>query len=130
MLLPFGKLLKMNKIDFNAVLYTMNLLNGKWKIPILISLKINGEQRFSELQTSVEGIGSKMLSKELKELQESGFLEKYVDTSGPIKISYKLSRYGDTLKPIFEAFSNWGALHKPSEDVNHSKLTHSHIIDI
>ncbi len=58
------------KFDLQAVQEAMELISGKWKIPILISLRIHTKMRFGELQSEVQGIGSKMLSKELKELEQ------------------------------------------------------------
>lgn len=116
--------------DLKAVEQAMKLIRGKWKIPILISLRVYGEMRFGELQKSVSGIGSKMLAKELKELEENGLLVRNVKATVPVRIEYELSVYGKTLDKVFETLSNWGAMHQIEIKDDLHSLNHKHIIDI
>jgi len=119
-----------NDFELKAVQYALTKINGKWKIPILMSLYFHNKLRFSELQKSIKGIGSKMLSKELKELEKNGLIIRKVENTSPIKITYQLSVYGKTLDEVFKTLSKWGKMHKikNQEDVHH--LNHNHIIDI
>jgi len=116
--------------DVQAVQKAMQLISGKWKIPILISLRIHGPMRFGQLQSKVQGIGSKMLSKELKELEQNGLILREVTATTPVQIHYELSIYGKTLDAVFEALSNWGGMHKMENKEDIHSLSHTHIIDI
>jgi len=119
-----------NKFDLQAVQQAMQLISGKWKIPILISLRIHGKMRFGQLQEEVQGIGSKMLSKELKELEKTGLILREVTSTSPVRIHYTLSVYGQTLDGVFETLSNWGAMHKIENKEDEHSINHPHIIDI
>jgi|SRR5699024_1889703 len=118
-----------DKIEVTAVLYALEKINGKWKIPILLNLRLKGEMRFNELQKTIDGIGSKMLSKELKELEEKGLILRNVSVSTPIRITYNISKYGRTLDTVLFALSNWGQMHIV-ETTNEHTINHQHIIDI
>ena len=118
------------KFDLQAVQQAMQLISGKWKIPILITLRVYGEMRFGQLQENVQGIGSKMLSKELKELEGSGLVLREVTSTSPVRIHYSLSVYGKTLDEVFETLSNWGAMHKIENKEEKHSINHHHIIDI
>lgn len=117
-------------IDVQAVLSSFGMLQGKWKLPILLSLKMHGKQRFGELQESVKGIGSKMLSKELKTLEEQGLISRDIIDSSPIVVYYRISIYGETLDSVFKALSDWGIKYVPTDDKTDAAIPHSHIIDI
>lgn len=119
-----------NEFDLEAVQQTMHLLRGKWKIPILLHLRVYGKMRFGQLQKEIENIGSKMLSKELKELEESGFVIREVTATAPVRIDYRLSVYGKTLDSVFKTLSEWGAMHQIKNKTDQHSLNHSHIIDI
>ena len=119
-----------NNFELEAVQYALHKISGKWKIPILMSLHFKGVLRFGELQKSVKGIGSKMLSKELKELEKNGLIIRKVASTSPIRITYKLSIYGKTLNEVFKTLSKWGSMHKIESKKDIHSLNHNHIIDI
>lgn len=87
------------------------VLSGKWKIPLIIALQA-GPARFSDLQRHVEGITPRLLSKELKELEQNDFVirREYPDGSAPI--TYELTAYSTTLNGIITALQEWGAQHR------------------
>lgn len=118
------------KIDLQAVQQAMQLISGKWKILILMCLRIHGGLRFGQLQKEVLGIGSKMLSKELKDLEECGLVVRKVTATSPVRIDYTLSVYGETLDAVFETLSNWGAMHQIENKEDMHSISHTHIIDI
>ena len=91
---------------------TLDILSGKWKISIISSLSINGKRRFMELQRDVEGIGAKMLSKELKELEINELLVRTVYDTKPVTVEYELTPYGKTLQAIIYEMSIWGIQHR------------------
>jgi len=90
---------------------TLEVINGKWKLPIIISLGV-GNSRFTEIQESIPGLTPKVLSKELKELEQHQLIKRVVIDQYPIKISYSLEPYADSLTPIIYAMKDWGLSHK------------------
>lgn len=89
----------------------LDILSGKWKLPIIISLTF-GKKRFKQIQREIPGITPKMLSKELKELEMNELAERHVYDSVPVTVEYELTPYGRTLKPLIEELHVWGAKHR------------------
>ena len=86
-------------------------IGGKWKLRIIIAL-MHGKCRFNELQRTIDGISSKVLASELKELELNGFVKRRVYTDTPIVIEYELTDYAITVQPVLNALAEWGAMHK------------------
>ena len=107
------------KVKLRAVQDTLDILKGKWKISIISSLSF-GKRRFMELQREVEGIGAKMLSKELQELEINGLVSRKVCDTKPITVEYELSDYGKTLQSIINEMIDWGLNHR-SNIIEHYK---------
>jgi len=99
------------KVKLRAVQDTLDILKGKWKISIISSLSF-GKRRFMELQREVDGIGAKMLSKELQELEINGLISRTVCDTKPITVEYELSDYGKTLQSIINEMIDWGLNHR------------------
>jgi DNA-binding HxlR family transcriptional regulator len=91
---------------------TLDILSGKWKVMIIASLAAFGKKRYMELQRLVAGIGSKMLSKELQELELNGLITRTVLDTKPVTVEYELTEYGRTLKPIIDEMGSWGREHR------------------
>jgi DNA-binding HxlR family transcriptional regulator len=87
------------------------VLNGKWKLPIIIAL-IHGNKRFKELHKEIKGITAKMLSKELKELEINSLVKRTVYDTMPVTIEYELTEYGTTLDEVIIALRDWGLKHR------------------
>lgn len=100
------------KRHLRAVSDTLDILSGKWKVMIIANLSAFGKKRYMELQRVVEGIGSKMLSKELQELELNGLITRSVLDTKPITVEYELTEYGRTLKPIIDEMASWGKQHR------------------
>ncbi len=94
-----------------AINDTLDILSGKWKVRIIGNL-VFGKKRYMELQRVIEGIGSKMLSKELQELEINGLITRSVMDTKPITVEYELTEYGWTLKPVIDAMASWGKQHR------------------
>jgi DNA-binding HxlR family transcriptional regulator len=94
-----------------AVRDTLYVLNGKWKLPIIIALS-SGPMRFKELERALEDITPKVLSKELKELELNDFLTRTVYATTPVTVEYKLTQYSQSLNKIIEEMVDWGLQHK------------------
>lgn len=90
---------------------TLDVINGKWKIPIIISVGV-GNDRFTDIQESIPGITPKVLAKELKDLEQHQLIKRIIIEDYPVKISYKLEPYADTLTPIICALKDWGINHR------------------
>jgi DNA-binding HxlR family transcriptional regulator len=99
------------KQHVRAINDTQDVLGGKWKVIIIGCLAI-GKKRYMELQRMVEGIGSKMLSKELQELELNGLIKRCVLDTKLITVEYELTEYGKTLKPIIDEMASWGMQHR------------------
>ena len=87
------------------------VLSGKWKIPLIIALQA-GPARFSDLQRHVEGITPRLLSKELKELEQNDFVIRRVYQDETTLIEYELTAYSTTLNGVILALQEWGAQHR------------------
>jgi DNA-binding HxlR family transcriptional regulator len=94
-----------------AVQDAMDILNGKWKIMIIGSLSF-GKKRFMELIREVNGIGAKMLSKELKDLEDNDLVKRTVYDTKPVTVEYELTEYGHTLTEVIGSIAKWGAEHR------------------
>lgn len=99
------------KVYLNAVQDTLDILKGKWKITIISCLSF-GKRRFLELQREIGGIGAKMLSKELQDLEMNGLISRTVCDTKPITVEYELSDYGRTLQGIIDEMVDWGKKHR------------------
>ena len=85
----------------------MEIIGGKWKTIIiyLISIKIN---RFGQLQRSCEGISKQMLTKQLRELEKDGIINRRIYAETPPRVEYSVTPRGETLFPILESMEAWG----------------------
>lgn len=92
----------------HAVKDSMELLTGKWKIHILGTLLYGGKMRYMDLQREINGIGSKMLSKELQDLELNQLITRTVLNTKPITVEYALTDFGKTLEPTIDAIAQWG----------------------
>ncbi|MDF5716607.1 MAG: helix-turn-helix domain-containing protein [Rhizonema sp. NSF051] len=87
--------------------FTLKVIGGRWKVLIIREL-IEGVKRFGELQRSLNGITQKMLSQQLRELEEDGIIHREVYPQIPPKVEYSLTLLGESLKPILYAMHEWG----------------------
>ena len=91
--------------------FTLDVLEGKWKFPIIYSLLKNGTLRFKELERDVNGITPRMLIKELKMLEKNDIVFRKAYATVPPTVEYSLTECGKTLKPIIQTLQDWGELH-------------------
>ncbi|HEY8782900.1 MAG TPA: helix-turn-helix domain-containing protein [Mucilaginibacter sp.] len=97
----------------NRITYVQNTLaaiSGKWKVPILMSMYA-GKSRFRDIQRNIPKITTRVLSKELKDLEASKLIIRIVRDSHPIAIEYKLTTYSFTLTPVVDEMIKWGKQH-------------------
>jgi DNA-binding HxlR family transcriptional regulator len=89
----------------------LDVLHGKWKLLILLSLS-DGPMRFKEIQRQVEGITAKMLSKELKDLEINELVQRTVYDTIPVAVEYTRTVYGNSLKKVIDELHAWGVQHR------------------
>lgn len=98
--------------NLRAISDTLDLIGGKWKLLILITLQSGGHLRFGELQRTIGGITPRVLSKELKDLEQNGMVEREVLPTAPVAVRYSLTPYGQTLEGVLVALAHWGQVHR------------------
>ncbi len=96
------------KVRMQAINDTMSLLSGKWKFHILGTLIEGNTLGFMDLLREINGIGTKMLSKELRDLEMNNLITRTVHNTKPVTVSYSITEYGKTLAPVIDEMANWG----------------------
>jgi DNA-binding HxlR family transcriptional regulator len=97
--------------QLSAIGDALYAIGGKWKLRIIVAL-LHGKSRFNELQRTIDGISSKVLSSELKDLEMNGFIKRNVLSQTPVVIEYELTDYALSLQNVLDTLSQWGAMHR------------------
>ena len=84
----------------------IQIIGGKWKLLVLRSLLLNGPQRYNELLTTVTSISQKELTRNLRELSETGLVSR--DAGATRVARYEMTKLGQGLMPTFESLLTWG----------------------
>lgn len=92
---------------------TLTLIGDKWKVLILRDL-LMGTKRFGELKKSIGNVSQKVLTAQLRSMEENGLLTRTVYAEVPPRVEYTLTDLGESLKPILDAMWNWGEEYKAS----------------
>lgn len=92
---------------------TLMLISDRWKVLIIRDL-LDGTKRFGELKRSVGNISQKVLTANLRAMEESGLLTRKVYPEVPPRVEYMLTETGYSLKPILDAMKEWGTNYKNS----------------
>ena len=90
---------------------TLTLIGDKWKVLILRDL-INGTKRFGELKKSIGSISQKVLTQQLRSMEDDGLVERKVYAEVPPRVEYSLTETGSSLKPILDSMWVWGEKYK------------------
>jgi DNA-binding HxlR family transcriptional regulator len=90
--------------------FTLSCISGRWKLTLLVQL-LPGQKRFSELKQAIPLITERILSLQLKELEQAGLLARRQE-AGTKLYTYELSGKGQSLAPVIHALSVWGKKHK------------------
>ena len=90
---------------------TARLIGNKWKLLIIRDL-LTGTKRFGELRKSINGISQKVLTDNLRSLENDGIIVRTVYAQVPPKVEYSFSEIGDTLRPVMTVIENWGIKYK------------------
>jgi DNA-binding HxlR family transcriptional regulator len=89
----------------------LEIINGKWKLPILIALAF-GPKRFGELERDIAGITPKMLVKELRDLELHGMVDRNEVSTSAVSVEYSLTDYGKSLDQVISTLRQWGTRHR------------------
>ena len=89
----------------------LDILSGKWKLPILISLSY-GNKRFNQIAREIPNITDKMLSKELRDLELNQLVKRTVYDRVPVVVEYSMTNYGKSLEKVITELRNWGVRHR------------------
>lgn len=95
---------------------TLTLIGDKWKVLILRDL-MPGTKRFGELRKSIGNVSPKVLTAQLRAMEESGLVHRKVYAEVPPRVEYSLTELGQSLKPVLDAMCVWGEGYK--EMLNH-----------
>ena len=87
---------------------TLTLISDRWKVLILRDL-MPGTKRFGELKKSIGHVSQKVLTSNLRDMEENGLLTREVFAEVPPRVEYTLTELGYSLKPILDAMEQWGA---------------------
>ena len=90
---------------------TLMLISDRWKVLIIRDL-LGGTRRFGELKKSIGSISQKVLTANLRSMEESGLLTRKVYAEVPPRVEYTLTELGYSLKPILDAMWTWGESYK------------------
>ena len=90
---------------------TLLLISNKWKILIIRDL-LDGTKRFSELKKSINNISQKVLTSNLREMEENELLTRKVYPEVPPRVEYTLTDIGYSLKPLLDDMDKWGTWYR------------------
>lgn len=100
-----------NKLPACPVETTLTLISDKWKVLILRDL-LPGTKRFGELKKSIGNVSQKVLTAQLRQMEDGGLLVRTVYPEVPPRVEYTLTDLGYSLKPILDAMRDWGEAYK------------------
>ena len=95
-----------------AAMDTVAILSGKWKIQLITTLNCGGALQFMEIQRILDGIGAKMLSRELQDLETNLLVKRTVMETRPVTVKYELTPHGRTLERLINELRLWGRAHR------------------
>ena len=90
---------------------TLMLIGDKWKVLILRDL-MPGTKRFGELKKSIGSVSQKVLTAQLRDMEQNGLVHREVYAEVPPRVEYSLTKLGRSLQPILDAMRNWGEGYK------------------
>lgn len=94
---------------------TLTLIGDKWKVLILRDL-LPGTKRFGELRKSIGTVSQKVLTAQLRDMENSGLVNRKVYAEIPPRVEYSLTELGQSLNPILDAMWNWGTDYKAKNE--------------
>lgn len=96
-----------NALTGCSVEESMRLLGGRWRL-LMVSYLLDGPKRFSDLRRDMPAISQRMLTLDLRALEEAGLLRRTVYPTSPIKVEYALTEDGERMRPVVEVMKEFG----------------------
>lgn len=106
-----NKMISNKKIVDCPVATTINLIGNKWKLLIIRDL-LSGTKRFGELRKSLTGISQRVLTENLRNMENDGLIDRKVFAEVPPRVEYSLNKTGLSLQPIIMTMADWGTKYK------------------
>ncbi len=103
-----------DKLPLCPIETTLTVIGDKWKVLVLRDLFLNKVMRLSELKKSLNGVTQKMLTQQLRAMENDGLIHREVYPVVPPKVEYSLTSLGLSLKPILDSMWSWGENFKTS----------------
>ncbi len=97
--------------ELKALQDTIYVIGGKWTLPVINAI-CNGNNRFREIERSIPGITTRMLSRELKELEMNKLITRTVYDESPVLVEYSSTDYCKSLGPVIASMITWGKQHR------------------
>jgi DNA-binding HxlR family transcriptional regulator len=97
-----------SNFDNCPLTFALNLIGGKWRLPIIWALNKNGTMRYNELKRNIDGITNMVLTQSLKELESNGIISREQFMEVPPRVEYSLTDNGEALIPALKALAAWG----------------------
>ena len=102
---------KIKELPACPVETTLTLIGDKWKVLILRDL-MPGTKRFGELKKSIGSVSQKVLTAQLRDMEDNGLVHREVYAEVPPRVEYSLTELGRSLKPILDSMWSWGEGYK------------------
>ncbi len=112
-------MLKKDELPNCPVATTVGLIGNKWK-PLILRDLLKGPQRFKYLQFGIDGISSKVLTENLRQMEEDGLVKREVFVETPLRVEYSLTDIGEKMRPIIETLAEFGSEYKKYKLQNNS----------
>lgn len=109
--------------DTCGMAYSLSIIGGRWKPAILCRLAY-GKMRYSDLKSAIEGISERMLVAQLRELESDLVLRRIVYAVVPPRVEYELTELGTSMRPMLQAMSDWGNMHRNATDKKNKDESH------
>ncbi|WP_330583567.1 helix-turn-helix domain-containing protein [Geosporobacter ferrireducens] len=103
-------------LDNCPLTFALNLIRGKWRLPIIWILSKNGTMRYNELKRGIDGITNMMLTQTLKELESYDIINRKQFMEVPPRVEYSLTENGENLILALKVLANWGSKMKNRGD--------------
>lgn len=100
-----------NELPACPVATAVNLIGNKWK-PLILRDLLKGPQRFKYLQFGIEGISPKVLTENLRQMEEDGLVKREIFAEVPLRVEYSLTELGEKMRPIIDALADFGNQYK------------------
>lgn len=111
------------KAEQCKIVVALDTIVGKWKPIILMQLVFGGTKRFNELRRLMPDITQRMLTLQLRELEEQDLIKRVIYPQVPPKVEYSLTEYGRTIIPLLDSMHEWGANHLKHMEQRNKQVT-------